>query len=248
MSQLSFKIIGESNLPNLILLHGWGRSYDDFTQLAEILSDRYCCHLIDLPGFGSSDVPDDGVWGTKDYADAILQYMDFNQIHTASFAGHSFGGRVSIYIAANFQDRVEKLFLLNSAGLKPIWGRFKTVKLNYIKALGKTCKFLDSVFATTLFKDVVVSRYGSADYKNSGKLKDILVKTVNEDLSDQLLKIESKTTLIWGKLDQDTPIEVAHRMKRSIVNSDLIVLENHSHDILLGVSSHLVAKIIIEKS
>jgi len=32
-------------------------------------------HLIDLPGFGSSTLPDGG-WDTNQYADRILRYMD----------------------------------------------------------------------------------------------------------------------------------------------------------------------------
>lgn len=37
---------------DLVLLHGWGMNRSVFEPLAEALSTDFCCHLIDLPGFG----------------------------------------------------------------------------------------------------------------------------------------------------------------------------------------------------
>ena len=52
-------------------------------------------HLLDLPGFGASPVPD-SVWGSREYADHIEEYLADNDLENVYLAGHSFGGRVSI--------------------------------------------------------------------------------------------------------------------------------------------------------
>ena len=47
---------------------------------------------------------------------------------------------------------------------------------------------------------------GSADYKNASPImREVLVKTVNEDLSECAKKIKAETLLIWG--DKDTAVK-----------------------------------------
>ena len=65
----------------------------------------------------------------KDYADGVLELMDKLNIEKATLVGHSFGGRVAIYIAAKYPEKVEKLVLVDSAGIKPRRDR-KSTRLN----------------------------------------------------------------------------------------------------------------------
>ena len=44
--------------PPVLLLHGWGRSHEDFAPIAERLSaEGFACYALDLPGFGNSAMP-----------------------------------------------------------------------------------------------------------------------------------------------------------------------------------------------
>jgi pimeloyl-ACP methyl ester carboxylesterase len=71
---------------------------------------------------------------------------------------------------------------------------------------------------------------GSRDYKAaSPMMKNILVQTVNEDLSDYARKIDVPTLLIWGDLDTEVSIEEAKETEKLIKDAALIVLPNSTH-------------------
>lgn len=46
-------------------------------------------------------------------------------------------------------------------------------------------------------------------------MREILVKTVNEDLSECAKKIKCPTLLIWGENDTEAPIEDARELEKS---------------------------------
>ena len=74
------------------------------------------------------------------------------------------------------------------------------------------------------------NKYGSADYRKASPLmKQILVKTVNEDLTELLQNIDRPTLLIWGDLDTATPLSDAKLMEEKIPDAGLVVLKNTGH-------------------
>ena len=66
---------------------------------------------------------------------------------------------------------------------------------------------------------------GSEDYKNASPImRDVLVKTVNEDLSNYAKKIKCQALLIWGENDEAVPVNEARELDDLLENSALIVL------------------------
>ncbi|MDE6584901.1 MAG: alpha/beta hydrolase, partial [Anaeroplasmataceae bacterium] len=57
----------------------------------------------------------------------------------------------------------------------------------------------------------------------------MLVKAVNTDLKEQMRKITVPTLLIYGTLDQETPLALGYQIKNNIKNSELIELEECGH-------------------
>ena len=71
---------------------------------------------------------------------------------------------------------------------------------------------------------------GSTDYKNaSEKMRQILVKHVNLDVSEDAKKIHCPTILIWGDEDKMVPIKRAYELEKMIVDSAVIVYEGCTH-------------------
>ena len=60
-------------------------------------------------------------------------------------------------------------------------------------------------------------------------MKQVLVKTVNEDLTDMLPNIDVPTLLIWGERDTATPLKDAKIMEEKIPDAGLVVLKNAGH-------------------
>ena len=73
--------------------------------------------------------------------------------------------------------------------------------------------------------EIAKNYIGSEDYKNATpKMREILVKTVNEDLSDYAKKITVPTLLVWGEYDEAAPLEEAKLLENLLTDGALIVL------------------------
>lgn len=229
----------------LVMLHGWGHSIVDLYQLGELLGETGPVYLVDLPGFGQSPEPE-SVWGTADYAQAVLEFMDQNGLAQVDLFGHSFGGRISIQISAAHPERVRRLILCNSAGLKLQPSIRKRIRLSAIRKTAAIIKWIDKTFGTKLFLEKFSPRFGSADYQRaSGTMRNILVRTVNEDLANLIPGIRAETLLLWGSLDTETPIEAGRKIHQTLATSELVELENHGHEPFRGVGSHLLTFYIV---
>ena len=73
--------------------------------------------------------------------------------------------------------------------------------------------------------EIAKNYIGSTDYKNASPImRDILVKTVNEDLSNYAKKIKVPVILIWGEYDEAVPLEEAKMLEKLLLDGALIVL------------------------
>ena len=227
------------------MLHGWNRSIEDLRSLAELLAEHFDIRVIDLPGFGKTPPPPEEGWDTSQYGDLVLEYIKKNDLKEITLLGHSFGGRVSLRIACKEPELVKRLILVDSHGLKPKRGTAKKIKIWLIAKLAKFTKLIDKICATNLFKEKFAKKFGSPDYLNAGILKNTFIKTIKEDQTAELSAIKSRTLLLWGSDDTETPLEMGRRFKTLIKNSKLIVLEGKGHSPYHGVGAHLCAHHII---
>ena len=238
--------IGDSTKPPVVFGHGWGRTYRDFIPVAEALAPVASSYLIDFPGFGDSPRPDD-TWGTEDYADNILNFLrSKHNLARFTWVGHSFGGRVGMRLAAKHRDAIEHLVLVASAGIprtRTTWQKLKAQRRGMAFKLRKAmAKGNDALLA-------LEKQYGSIDYNQSREIgmRDIFVKTVNEDQTATLPQIQSPTTLIFGGKDVDTPVEVGQRLADGIANAALIVCPHYDHISILDRGRHQIALAIKER-
>ncbi|MBQ9548939.1 MAG: alpha/beta hydrolase [Bacteroidales bacterium] len=208
----------------VLFLHGWGCDCSEFAGFFPVLEGRRRLIAPDLPGFGASEEPDE-VWGVEDYTRFLEAFCDALGLENPAIVGHSFGCRIAIAFAA--RRKVERLVFTGAAGIKPrrslsyyvkVWS-YKTVKFLLLKVLR----------AQKLFE-----RYrgqaGSADYRNaSPRMKAILSRTVNEDLSALLPRIAAPTLLFWGTADTATPIADGRKMERLIPDAGLVQVPGGTH-------------------
>lgn len=73
-------------------------------------------------------------------------------------------------------------------------------------------------------------RVGSSDYSSASvRMRQILSKVVNEDLTWALPKISCPTLLVWGTADTATPISDARKMERLIPDAGLVEFPGVGH-------------------
>ena len=76
----------------------------------------YCPFVLQLPGWRDGRIPG-RVSSVKDYAQLMLEFLDAADIPICVVVGHSIGGWIAQYFAADQPHRVSKLILLDSMGV-----------------------------------------------------------------------------------------------------------------------------------
>jgi pimeloyl-ACP methyl ester carboxylesterase len=213
----------------VLLLHGWGANRQAMLPIAERLAAQgFECHCLDFPGFGQSQTPAQA-WDVERYARFIVAYLESAGLEQVHLIGHSFGGRVSIVLGADFPERVQKLVLTDSAGVKPT----PTGRLRLYYASRRVIFALLKLPLLSRFEPPVRERlrqrYGSADYKAAGPLTETFKRVVNQDLLSHARRIQAPTLLIWGDQDQDTPLKDAKLLETVIKDAGLVVFEGAGH-------------------
>jgi len=211
----------------LVLMHGWGCSLDTVRSIAATASLTHHVYNMDLPGFGESSEPDE-VWGVEDYTRLLEGFVAKFGLANPVFVGHSFGGRISILYAS--RNAVSKVILIDSAGIKPHRPLRYYIKVYSYKLSKRLIRLVMPREAADRHIEKMRNRRGSADYNRaSPRMKAILSKTVNEDLTDRLPLIKAPVLLVWGDKDTATPIADARKMEKLIPDAGLVVFAGAGH-------------------
>lgn len=219
------------NIP-ILILHGWNLSADKYLPLQKELEKRkFVVRSIDLPGFGKERIYDK-VYTMHDYADFVINYFKKNNINKVIIIGHSFGGRIGIYLSVNYSNMIKALILSGTPGL----GSDLTNKENIYLFLAKVGKIIFSVPLISIFSDLarksLYKMVGSYDYYNTkGTLRETFQNIVNFRLQPILNKINIPTLIIWGQEDRVVPVKIAYGMNKQIKDSKLTVIDEAKHGI-----------------
>jgi len=215
--------------PPIILLHGWGANCELFRSTAQCLCKDFRVFALDFPGFGRSDIPPEG-WSVSDYKGWLVRFLSHLKLDQVGIIAHSFGGRVSIKLAAENPNLIRMLVLVDSAGIRPK----KTLRLVLIQSCFKALRWLSQrPLIGPLFNwpySMFYKKLASSDYQSStGIMRQTFLKVVNEDLRDFLPRIQSPTLMVWGEDDHDTPISTARVMEELIPDAGLVILKGAGH-------------------
>lgn len=214
----------------VVLLHGWGANMRLLMPLAEALSKHgFRCYMLDLPGFGDSDPPPHA-WTVHDYVDFVLAFMDAQGLERVHLFGHSFGGRLSIVLGAEYAHRIDKMVLCDAAGVKPQLPWYRQLPITLYRAVEDKIDAESAVGkAVDKLRTVYRQRVGSADYLSAGAMKDTLLAVIDEDLLPYAPKITRPTLLVWGDQDEDTPLWQAKKLEAAIPDAGLVLMQGAGH-------------------
>ncbi len=221
----------------LIYLHGWGLDSASFIPYIESLNDSGRHIAIDLPGFGASDRPQDA-WGTEEYADFVIEFLQRLGIESCLVVGHSFGGRIAIRMARRGGNLLRGMILIASAGLKRKVPWRKRLRIKSIQTLARFARRILPGTTGEAVKQRLYNTIASRDYKQAGEMRAIFVRVVSEDLTPLLPDIKIPALLIWGAEDQETPPSLGQCMHKLLPNSVYIELPGFDHHSILDRGRH----------
>ncbi|MGC1211405.1 MAG: alpha/beta fold hydrolase [Micromonospora sp.] len=217
----------EGDGPPVVLLHGIGRTLDDFTAQADLLARDHRVVSVDLPGHGGS-APLDGPHTLPALASAVAEFLDAAGVdRPARLVGNSLGGAVAMRLAVDDPSRVASLALVNSAG----FGREVTIALRLLalRPLGRlllrpsravarrteAAIFHDRSFVTD---ERVAHALAVARQPHAAPVMLELVRSLGtvrgvrpqwrEELLDAVSALDIPTLVVWG--DRDLILPATH--------------------------------------
>ena len=214
-----YETYGDINNPPLVLLHGWGVDSSIFKNVIPHLN--YYCILIDFIGFGKSDEPKD-VFSVDDYVLQVYLMLEHLKIKNFTLLGHSFGGRVAIKY--NYYYNINHLILSDSAGIRNINKALKTKIIKY-----KLLKKIYYIFSKEKYNKLIENS-GSRDYKIlSPIMKQTMNKVIKEDLKKYCIHRRTKTIILWGIHDTETPLKNGYDFYYLFENSRMVIFYKSGH-------------------
>lgn len=217
-----------------VFLHGWGNDHTVFDGISAGLSG-YRQITPDLPGFGGSQTPKEG-WDVERYANFVKTLLSKLEITKVDLlVGHSFGGRIALVLAGNKMIDINELVLIASHGLPEP----KSLKNQGLKHAAKLANILPKSV-----KEKVGRNLRSSDYQSAkGVMRQTFRQIINQDATEQAKAVAIRTLLIYGELDNVTPVEFGQRLHKLISKSQLAVVKGARHH-LHQDDSQQVLKII----
>ena len=233
---------GDAGSPPLVLIHGSGPGVTGFANwngVLPVLSQHFHCFAPDMVGFGYTEVPDEVTDFTLDFWVAhIIGFLDALGIERASFIGNSFGGGLSLAVAARHPDRVARFVLMGAAGLKfkmsegleAVWG-YEPSEAN-MRKLMETFAFNPSLVTDA----IVLSRHNASIRPGSHEAYARLFPEPRQDKLDRLATsendiraIEARALIVHGREDVIVPVDVAYRYSALLEHSELHVFGECGH-------------------
>ena len=211
---------------NILILPGWGDTRKTFTNIINNIKD-YNVYIIDYPNFGNSSKLNNE-YTIYDYTELILNFIKDKNITNPIIIAHSFGGRIASLLITKYKLKINKLLLIDVAGIKRM-----NLKLLIKQYLYKLLKKLTIIFPKKIrikLKSKLFQYFSSNDYKNiDNNMRKTFKNIIKENLKKYYKKINIETLIIWGENDKDTPLKDGILLNKLINNSAIIVYKKASH-------------------
>jgi pimeloyl-ACP methyl ester carboxylesterase len=216
--------------PPLVLVHGMGSQAEDWLPLIPGLAKNHLhVYAIDLLGYGRSERPNvDYSIGME--ARVLEHLFEALGLVQPDVAGWSLGGWISLRIASEHPERIRRLVLLDSPGMKFELPVSPSV-LN-----PQTPAELNAMLAVMSPRPPHIPEWLGAGIMRDRKQRNWVVARaldtmrLGQDFLDgKLARVTLPVLLVWGKQDALIPLSVAEAMRREMPQARLDVFDDCGH-------------------
>lgn len=204
---------------NLLLLHGLSGSSRWWRRCVPGLAERYRVVIPDLVGFGRSRFRG-RLPRIADVARLLAGWMPDVGLGRASVIGHSMGGQTAIHLAARFPQQVDRLVLVDAAGIP----RPTTTAdlLRFAAEIAPLWRWGDPTFLPVIVADAITA--------GPRTLLQAISHILDDDVRPLLPRIQAPTLLVWGGRDSWVPLAHADVLRDGIPGARLEVIRPAGHN------------------
>ncbi len=229
---------GKGNTP-ILLLHGFDSSLLEFRRLMPLLAETQEVYAVDLLGFGFSERILNLPYGAEAIKTHLYYFWKTVIQQPVILVGASMGGAAAIDFTLSYPELVEKLVLIDSAGLakQPIIGKFMFSPLDYwateflrnpkVRQNISKAAYYDKTFANI---DAQICAALHLQCPNWNQALIAFTKSGGYGSFIKKIKNISQSTLItWGKQDKILGIKDATKFAKNIPNNKLVWIDQCGH-------------------
>ncbi|HVJ95727.1 MAG TPA: alpha/beta hydrolase [Acidimicrobiia bacterium] len=243
VGEVAYRRVGEG--PDVLFVHGWPVSSATFRTLLPFLAEHVTCHLIDLPGAGSSRFSATTPVSIANHIVSVRRVLDALALDEVAVVGHDSGGLIARHALAG-DPRLRALTLIDTEQSTGMHWRFRSfiaarrvpgfgAALGWIAgqpALRRNGFVLGDAFADRSLLDGEFDEFFLRPLRTSRTYRDATVRLLRSfdlDLVRELdavhRRIDVPVRLVWGEHDKFFPVEQAKQMVSSFPDATLSVIE-----------------------
>ncbi len=247
----------------VVLIHGFPTSGHLWGEVVPLLPSGHRIVVLDLLGYGRSDLPGTQRLDVDAHADRVLAMLDALRIQEAAVVGHGLGGGVAQSLAVRFPARVSRLGLVSSVAFDawPARGFRRWSSLHPLAAVTPP-SWIQSMLRTSLQRGYAnadqglhsLERYARVFASVDGRAAFVrhlraLDSAQTAAIAPRLSRIAVPTAVVWGRGDPFIPVSVGERLRDTIPGATLDVVPSARHYLpedtpaaLSAVIAHLLAR------
>ena len=233
--------------PTVILIHGLGGTLNIWDPIVSVLEHRFSVLRYDLRGHGQSDVPA-GDWSLEDFVSDLESIFNNESVPYAHLVGFSLGGLIVQQFALSYPDRVGQLTILSAvagrtnAERQHVQERIRNLEKGDLNTNIELA--LERWFSPEFRQDHperVQKRIAELRATSPAGYFQAYRVFVLSDLAEHLSQIQCETLVMTGEHDPGSNVRMARLIHESIPNSQLEILPNLRHSVLVE-SPQLIAE------
>jgi len=225
-------------------VHGWPVSGATFRLLLPHLVDHVTCHLIDLPGAGSSRYTDATPLSIALHIESVRRVIDLLGLDDVAVVGHDSGGMIARHAVAG-DARLRAMGLIDTEHPTGLTFKFRSfiagrrvpgfgAALGWLAGKPKLRRHplvLGDAFADRSRLDGEFDEFFLQPLHRSRQHRDAMMRLLKSfdfshvrELAQLHARIDVPVELVWGELDKFFPVARAKEMVSSFPNAHLTVV------------------------
>ena len=216
----------------LVLVHGLGSSATlEWGRLLAPLGRRFHVYAPDLPGFGESERPAAADYSIPMQVEAVRAFMQAKGIGRARLAGVSMGGWIVARLAGDHPEMVERLVLVDAAGMRPDGPAIPAEVL-----LPRDEAGVRRLVAAVRHNAPVPPAFVARDILAHHLKEQWIIRRALESMRDgddwlngTLGRADMPVLVVWGKQDALIPVAYAAPLQAEFPHAELRLLDGCGH-------------------